>query len=98
MDTKYAYHCETRDRDGNGGTMKTADSLHDDMPDEIDFSGAERGRYAGRIAPDATVILLDSDVMEVFPDSEAVNAELRMVMRAGMLAAGKESGKERQAS
>ncbi len=63
-----------------------------EMAQEIDFSNAVRGKYAGRIANGATMVLLDPDIIEVFPDSESVNAALRMVLRAGVLAAGKSIG------
>ena len=78
--------------------MRTAETGDDDMPDEIDFSSAERARYAGRISADATVALLESEVTAVFPDSNAVNAALRMVMRSGVPAAGRASSRKRQAS
>ncbi len=63
-----------------------------EMPQEIEFSNAVRGKYAGRIANGATMVLLDPDIIEVFPDSESVNAALRMVLRAGVLAAGESIG------
>jgi len=60
----------------------------DEMPAEIDFSNAERGRYAARVGAGVRMVILEPDVTEFFPDSEAVNAALRMVLRAGVLAAG----------
>ena len=48
-----------------------------EMLDEYDFSGGVRGKYAGRFAQGANVVVLDADVAEVFPDSESVNAALR---------------------
>jgi hypothetical protein len=33
------------------------------------------------------MVMLEPDVTEFFPDSEAVNAALRMVLRAGVVAA-----------
>ena len=53
-----------------------------EMPREIDFSGGERGRYAKRFAEGTNLILLAPDVAEVFPDSDSVNAALRIVLRA----------------
>ena len=51
---------------------------HDaDMLEEYDFSGGVRGKYVGRFAQGANVVVLDPDVAEVFPDSESVNAALR---------------------
>lgn len=69
---------------------KAIDDL--EMPEEIDFSNAERGRYAKRIATGTSMVLLEPDMTNVFPDSESVNAALRMVLRAGVLAAGKSLG------
>ena len=49
-----------------------------EMPAEIDFSGGERGRYAKRFAEGTNLVMLEPDVAEVFPDSESVNAALRV--------------------
>ncbi len=69
----------------------------EEMPAEIDFSDAERGRYAGRVGEGVRVVMLEPDVTEFFPDSEAVNAALRMVLRAGVVAAS-EAVREQQRS
>ncbi|HEX8451695.1 MAG TPA: hypothetical protein VF647_06345 [Longimicrobium sp.] len=51
---------------------------HDDeMLSEYDFSGGVRGKYAERYARSVSIVLLDPDVAEVFPDSDAVNRALR---------------------
>jgi hypothetical protein len=68
---------------GSERNMKKAMD-ENDMPTEIDFSNAVRGKYAGRISQGTTMILLAPDVAEEFPDSEAVNAALRMVLRNGL--------------
>jgi len=47
------------------------------MLPEYDFSGGVRGKYAGRFAKDAIMVVLDPDVAEVFPDAESVNEALR---------------------
>jgi hypothetical protein len=47
------------------------------MLDEYDFSNGVRGKYVDRFAKGSNVIVLDPDVAEVFPDSEAVNQALR---------------------
>ncbi|HBB95636.1 MAG TPA: hypothetical protein DC054_09615 [Blastocatellia bacterium] len=56
----------------------------DDMQPEYDFdySKAKRNRFAGRIATDQTVVLLDPEVSKVFTDSESVNAALRALITA----------------
>ncbi|HST63426.1 MAG TPA: hypothetical protein VLK84_32240 [Longimicrobium sp.] len=53
-----------------------------DVPDdeilpEYSLKGGVRGKYADRYARDATVVLLDPDVAEMFPDAESVNRALR---------------------
>lgn len=53
-----------------------------DIPDdeilpEYSLKGGVRGKYADRYRQDATVVLLDPDVAEVFPDAESVNRALR---------------------
>ncbi len=47
------------------------------MRDEYDFSAGVRGKYAARFARGSNVIILDPDVAQAFPDSEAVNSALR---------------------
>ncbi len=47
------------------------------MLEDYDFSGGVRGKYAERFARGSSVVVLDPDVAEVFPDSEAVNRALR---------------------
>jgi hypothetical protein len=62
--------------------MDKADELdyeNDDMPAEIDFSNAERGRYAERFAKGTNLVPLAPDVMESFPDAESVNNALRLM-------------------
>ena len=57
-----------------------ADDL-EEMREEYDFSGGVRGKYAARYAEGTNVVLLDSDVREVFPDSESVNRALRALVQ-----------------
>jgi len=65
-----------------------------DIPDEVDFSHGVRGKYAARIAgrplstpttrgeaPPAEPICLDDDLLDEFPDSDAVNHALREYRR-----------------
>jgi hypothetical protein len=57
---------------------------NDDMLPEYDFdySKAKPNRFAGRIAKDQTVVLLDPELSKVFPDSESVNTALRAIIAA----------------
>lgn len=48
-----------------------------EMLEEYDFSKGVRGKYVGRFAQGANVVVLDPDVAEVFADSESVNQALR---------------------
>ena len=56
----------------------------DEMKREYDFdySKAKPNRFAGRIAKDQTVVLLDPEVSKVFTDSESVNTALRALIAA----------------
>lgn len=56
----------------------------DEMKAEYDFdySKAKANRFAGRIASDQTVVLLDPEVSKVFTDSDSVNAALRALIAA----------------
>lgn len=56
---------------------KRSDLPDDEILPEYSLKGGVRGKYADRYARDATVVLLDPDVAEVFPDAESVNRALR---------------------
>ena len=49
----------------------------DTMRLEYDFSGAARGKTAARYAEGTNVVVVERDVLDVFPDSAAVNEALR---------------------
>ncbi len=53
------------------------ESEADDMAPEYDFSGGVRGKYAKRYHQGSNIVVLDPDVAERFPNSEAVNRALR---------------------
>ncbi len=48
-----------------------------EMLDEYDFSDGVRGKYIDRLMKHKNVVVLESDVAEVFKDSESVNQALR---------------------
>ncbi|MDX6498153.1 MAG: hypothetical protein QOG23_1413 [Blastocatellia bacterium] len=54
-------------------------SEHEDLQPEYDFDSttAKPNRFAGRIAKDRLVVLLEPEVSKVFTDSESVNKALR---------------------
>jgi hypothetical protein len=53
----------------------------EDMREEYDFKHAIRNPYA-RLARNGPLVRLEPDVLEVFPDSEAVNEALRLLIKA----------------
>ena len=53
------------------------DPDRDTMRPEYDFGKAVRGVTAARYAQGANVVVIDPEVLDVFPDSESVNATLR---------------------
>ena len=65
-------------------TSKSREKRHEDMRPEYDFdyTKAKPNRFAGRIAKDHVVVVLDPEVSKVFSDSESVNAALRALMTA----------------
>src|SRR5436189_6346232 len=48
----------------------------DEMRDEYDFRGGERGKYYKRYRGGTNIVLLDPDIAKVFRDSEPVNIAL----------------------
>ena len=56
-------------------------SDRDTMRAEYDFSKGTRGVTAARYHEGTNVVLLDPDVLAVFPDSTAVNEALRTLTR-----------------
>jgi len=47
---------------------------------DFDYSKAKPNRFAGRVAKDRTVVLLDPEVSKIFTDSESVNTALRTLI------------------
>lgn len=52
-----------------------------EMREEYDFSKGVRGKYAKRFAEGKNIVVLDSDVADLFPDSKTVNDALRTLVR-----------------
>ena len=63
--------------------MKNSDSKDPDpdMPDEVDFTGGVRGRYADRFSGGRNIVVLEPDVAARFPDSPSVNRALRALVQ-----------------
>ena len=55
----------------------TKESDRDTMRVEYDFSKGVRGVTAQRYARGANIVVIDPEVMDVFPDESAVNDALR---------------------
>jgi len=58
-------------------SRRRATADRDTLRPEYDFSGAVRGVTATRYAQGANVVLIDPEVLDVFPDGLAVNEALR---------------------
>ena len=58
-------------------SQATSNQHDPDMLDEYDFSEGVRGKYAERYHASTTLISLDDDVAEMFPDAKSVNDTLR---------------------
>jgi|HubBroStandDraft_5_1064220.scaffolds.fasta_scaffold40992_2 hypothetical protein len=54
----------------------------DNMREEYDFSNAVRGKYADRFPKDVVMVTLAPDVAAAFPDANAVNEALRVLLKA----------------
>lgn len=70
----------------SGGFMKMESNheLEDDLRPEYDFSkmqGGVKGKYVERYMAGTNIVLLDPDVAQAFPTSEAVNEALRLLMQ-----------------
>lgn len=53
----------------------------EEMREEYDFTAGIRGKYASRYAEGSNVVVLSPDVAEAFPNSEAVNEALRLLIK-----------------
>lgn len=51
-----------------------------DMLEEYDFSKGVRGKYAKRYAEGTNVVVIDPDIVDYFPDHDAVNQSLRSLV------------------
>jgi hypothetical protein len=60
--------------------MVDADTSSQDMREEYSFAGGVRGKYAQRVARETTMVVLDPDVAEAFPDAASVNDALRALL------------------
>ena len=64
--------------------MESNQELKDEIRPEYDFSkmnNGVRGKYVERYRIGTNIVLLDPDVAQAFPTSEAVNEALRLLMQ-----------------
>jgi hypothetical protein len=65
--------------------MKKQTGMDDELRSEYDLSdllkGGVRGKYADRYRESTSLVLLAPDVTAVFPDENAVNEALRLVIQ-----------------
>jgi len=52
------------------------------MRPEYDMRNGVRGKYAGRFPQDVVMVTLAPDVAQAFPDADAVNEALRLLIKA----------------
>ena len=60
--------------------MKKVDTESDELRPEYrreDFGNMTRGKYAARMKDSSNVVVLDPDIVEAFPNAQAVNQALR---------------------
>ena len=57
------------------------ESDNEEMLPQYDFSGGVRGKYARDYHLSTNIVVLDPDVAERFPNSEAVNQALRSLAK-----------------
>jgi len=75
-----------RQQNGSGYfmNMEIDDELNDELRDEYDFSqmkGGIRGKYVEQYHNDVKLIMLEPDVVKIFPDAKSVNAALRSLAK-----------------
>ncbi|SRR6266404_4862709 len=71
-------------REKENPMKKVESEEQDDLRPEYDFSqlkGGVRGKYVARYREGTNLVLLDPDVAAAFPDAQAVNDALRLVLR-----------------
>lgn len=69
-------------------TKNLADSRVDELRPEYDLAalkGRVRGKYLARATAGTTLVLLEPDIAEAFPDGPSVNRALRSYLRQAKL-------------
>ncbi|MEW5768257.1 MAG: hypothetical protein AB1797_11680 [bacterium] len=78
---------------------ETGLEIEDELRPEYDLAellkGGVRGKYAERYREGTNLVLLRPDVAAAFPDSDAVNKALQLVIQVSKIPVGKPSVAER---
>jgi hypothetical protein len=64
--------------------MEVENEMDDELRSEYDFAhmtGGVKGKYIERYRTNTNLVLLDPDVAEAFPNDEAVNDALRLLIQ-----------------
>ncbi len=77
---------------------KTAKVDKDNMRAEYDLSGGVKNPYAARFAKGTNLVLIEPELSKAFPSGAAVNAALRILLKAGAQAVKTKSHKQMKAS
>jgi len=59
---------------------KSRNSTGRRRPRAYDFSGGERGKYAGRLKEEERIVRLEPEIARLFPDSRSVNRALALIV------------------
>ncbi len=62
-----------------------------DLREQYDLSklkGGKRGKYYQRAAAGTNLVLIESDLANLFPDSESINRALRLLIEAARVGIG----------
>ena len=78
-------------------SARTRRAADDEIRPEYDFSKGRPNLYAARFRAGVTVVTLDADVAETFPDAAAVNDALRALAKIANRPARKARSKRRTA-
>lgn len=72
-------------------SKKRPSSDSDTMREEYDFSGGVRGVTAARYRQGSNIVVVDPDLLDVFPDGDSVNEALRALAKVIRGHQGKQS-------
>lgn len=78
--------------------MSEKEELEFEMKDEYDFSNGRPNPYAARARSQSNLVSIEPDLFAIFPDSEAVNEALRLVVKARDLTTRPQTREHRKAS